>query len=375
MLVELKARFDEARNVGFATRLEEAGCNVAYGIVGLKTHAKCMLVVRREKSAAFGLRTYVHIGTGNYNPSTASLYTDMGVLSCDPQLGEDVVDMFKFLTGIHLQRAVGGFRKLLVGNEYMKAQLLTLIDSEIESAKAGHPAALCIKARPARPTWLKRLSCDGGVQSCTRGRPHIVCESVPRRAAKFVWPGLQVNGLDDTTMVAKLYEAADAGVRVDCIVRGVCRLRPGIPGRSENIRVVSIIGRFLEHHRIYTFHNRGKPLYYIASADWMKRNLNNRIEVGVPVQRARSMDRLREQLSMCLLDKWAWEMLPDGSYRRPATRTDEAGRSSVLLGQPGYPPEQLQQLEEKGTQACLMWSILHKIQARSDDGKAAEKFF
>ena len=147
VLVELKARFDEARNVGFATRLEEAGCNVAYGIVGLKTHAKCMLVVRREKSAAHGLRTYVHISTGNYNPSTASAYTDMGVLSCDPQLGEDVVDLFKFLTGIHLQSAVGGFRKLLVGNQYMKGQLLELIDKEIEVAQRGGPAALTIKVR------------------------------------------------------------------------------------------------------------------------------------------------------------------------------------------------------------------------------------
>ena len=147
VLVELKARFDEARNVGFATRLEEAGCNVAYGIVGLKTHAKCMLVVRREKSTTHGLRTYVHIGTGNYNPSTASTYTDMGVLSCDPQLGEDVVDMFKFLTGIHLQKAVGGFRKLLVGNQYMKGQLLELIDREIAVARRGGPAALCIKVR------------------------------------------------------------------------------------------------------------------------------------------------------------------------------------------------------------------------------------
>jgi hypothetical protein len=147
VLVELKARFDEARNVGYATRLEEAGCNVAYGIVGLKTHAKCVLVVRREKSAAYGLRTYVHIGTGNYNPSTAALYTDLGLLSCDQQLGEDVVDLFKFLTGIHLQKAVGGFRKLLVGNQYMKAQLLSLIDSEIDSAKRGYPAAVCIKVR------------------------------------------------------------------------------------------------------------------------------------------------------------------------------------------------------------------------------------
>ena len=150
VLVELKARFDEARNVGFATTLEEAGCNVAYGIVGLKTHAKCMLIVRRERSTPHGLRTYVHIGTGNYNPSTASTYTDLGLLSCDPQLGEDVVDLFKYLTGIHLQKAVGGFRRLLVGNQYMKGQLLALIDKEIAAARRGEYAGLCIKVRCTR---------------------------------------------------------------------------------------------------------------------------------------------------------------------------------------------------------------------------------
>ena len=173
---------------------------------------------------------------------------------------------------------------------------------------------------------------------------------------------MQVNGLDDQQMVAKLYEASAAGVRVDCIVRGVCRLRPGIPGRSENVRVVSVIDRFLEHHRIFSFYNGGRPLYYIASADWMKRNLNNRIEVAVPIKRALSKERLREQLATCLLDPWAWEMLPDGSYRRPATRVAEAGSSAVMLGQAGFSEEQMAQLTERGTQGCLMWSILQKIQ-------------
>lgn len=171
-----------------------------------------------------------------------------------------------------------------------------------------------------------------------------------------------MNGIDDQEMCAKLYEASSHGVRVDCIVRGVCRLRPGIPGRSENIRVVSIIGRFLEHHRIYSFYNGGKPRYYIASADWMKRNLNNRIELAVPVKRTRSKERLRETLSLCLLDKWAWEMLPDGSYQRPATRTDEAAQSAVLLRQPGFSDEQMEQLVAHGAQGCLTWSILQKIQ-------------
>jgi polyphosphate kinase len=174
VLVELKARFDEARNVGFATRLEEAGCNVAYGIVGLKTHAKCMLVVRREKSAAHGLRTYVHIGSGNYNPSTASTYTDLGLLSCDPQLGEDVVDMFKFLTGIHLQRAVGGFRKLLVGNQYMKGQLLALIDGEIAAARRGEPAALCIKVRTWGHCCIADVHCAEPMVISVEARPSHV---------------------------------------------------------------------------------------------------------------------------------------------------------------------------------------------------------
>jgi hypothetical protein len=398
VLVELKARFDEARNVGFATRLEEAGCNVAYGIVGIKTHAKCMLVVRREKSAEHGLRTYVHIGTGNYNPSTASLYTDLGVLSCDPQLGEDVVDVFKFLTGIHLQKAVGGFRRLLVGNQYMKGKLLELIEKEMAAARQGHPAALCVKvchplcrsvgwaAGPHMSLFVGCLSCKtvpaqlpalpSRQVHLSPGRLHTGRASVHKRghalpclAASNSCCGehikgaaMQVNGLDDRQMVAKLYEASAAGVRIDCIVRGVCRIRPGIPGRSENIRVVSIIGRFLEHHRIYCFYNGGKPLYYIASADWMKRNLDNRIEIAVPVRRTRSRDRLREQLSMCLLDKWAWEMMPDGSYRRPATRTDEAPLSAVMLGQDGFSLAQMEQLNLHGTQGCLMWSILQKIQ-------------
>lgn len=171
----------------------------------------------------------------------------------------------------------------------------------------------------------------------------------------------QVNGLDDADMCAKLYEAAAAGVRIDLIVRGVCRVRPGIPGVSESIRVVSVLGRFLEHHRVYCFFNRGRPTYHVASADWMRRNLERRVEVAVPVSRERSRERLRELLALCLLDELAWEMQADGAYRRPATRTAEAPASAPLLRQPTYAPEQLRILREQGVQGCLMWSIWEKI--------------
>ena len=203
VLVELKARFDEARNVGFAHRLEDAGCNVAYGLVGLKTHSKATLVVRQEED---GLRTYVHIGTGNYNPSTATVYTDFGLFSCNRDLGLDVADLFKYLTGYHRQLS---YRKLLVAPNTMRKQFLALLDREIENAAAGRPSGVVIKA----------------------------------------------NGLDDVTMVEKVYECSRAGVKVDIIVRGICRVRPGVPGQSENVRVISVIGRFLEHHRIYAFCN------------------------------------------------------------------------------------------------------------------------
>ncbi|CAI7906568.1 unnamed protein product, partial [Closterium sp. NIES-53] len=264
VLVELKARFDEARNVGFAQKLENAGCHVAYGLVGLKTHCKCIMVVREEEE---GFRTYVHIGTGNYNPRTASVYTDFGLFSCRPELGEDVRDLFKYLTGYHRQNK---YNRLLVAPGTMRREFLRLIDREIANAAAGLPAHVVIKC----------------------------------------------NGLDDEVMVAKIYEAVGSGVKVDCIVRGMCRLRPGVPGVSENLRVVSIIGRFLEHHRIFKFENGGDPQYYIGSADWMSRNLTRRVEVVTPVEDRAIKSELQSIIDACLFDKrQAWQLQPDGRYR------------------------------------------------------------
>jgi len=267
VLVELKARFDEARNVGFAHLLEDAGVNVAYGLIGLKTHCKATLVVRQESG---GLRTYVHIGTGNYNPRTATVYTDYGLLTCDPELGADVTDLFKYLTGYHRQ---GEYRKLLVAPNNMRNQFVDLIDQEIANAKAGKPARITVK----------------------------------------------VNGLDDKVMVAKLYEASIAGVQCDCIVRGICGVRPGVPGLSENIRVISIIGQFLEHHRAFRFYNNGDPLFFIGSADWMTRNLMRRVEAATPVEDANLKKQIESLLDTCLSDEvTAWELQSDGRYILPA---------------------------------------------------------
>mmetsp|Transcript_17988 Transcript_17988/g.61289 ORF Transcript_17988/g.61289 Transcript_17988/m.61289 type:complete len:984 (-) Transcript_17988:169-3120(-) len=267
VLVELKARFDEARNVGFARKLERAGANVAYGLVGLKTHCKLALVVRQEEDR---LRTYVHVGTGNYNPRTAAVYTDFGMFTCDEEIGQDAHDLFKYLTGYHRQQT---YRKLLVAPNAMRAEFIKMIDNEIKNAQAGKPASVTVK----------------------------------------------VNGLDDKALVSKLYEAGMAGVRVDCVVRGICMLRPGVKGLSDNIRVVSVVGRFLEHHRVFRFENGGEPLYYMGSADWMARNLTRRVEAAVPVTDPRAKAQLAAVLDAALSDSvTAWEMRPTGDYVRPA---------------------------------------------------------
>lgn len=308
VLVEIKARFDEARNCDIAQKLEHAGCHVAYGLVGVKTHCKTMLVVRRERRAPNGLRSYVHTGTGNYNPSTAKLYTDFGLLTCDPDLCQDVVDLFKHLTGLHNQKSVGGYKKLLLCSEFMQKQFLDLIDQEIAFAKDGKPAAICLK----------------------------------------------MNGLDERVMVEKLYEASQAGVRIDCIVRGICRLRPGVPELSENIRVISIIGRYLEHDRVACFHNNGDPLYFLGSADWLPRNIYDRVEVVAPVQDENLKAKIRDYLSICLFDRQdAWEMLPDQRYQKPASRTEEATLSAPLIGHPE--PAKLKRIAtDLGTQNALI---------------------
>ncbi len=231
-LIELKARFDEEPNIEWAQQLDEAGVHVVYGIIGLKTHGKLTLVVRREGAA---LRRYVHIASGNYNPTTSCTYTDVGLFTADPEIGADATDLFNYLTGCTRQTE---YRKLLVAPVNLREKMTELIHREIEHRNAGREA---------------------------------------RIVAKF-------NRLADKQIIQKLYEASNAGVEIDLIVRGICMLRPGVPGLSENITVRSIVGRFLEHSRIFHFKNGGDDEVYIGSADWMSRNLQNRIEVVAPVK-------------------------------------------------------------------------------------------
>jgi polyphosphate kinase len=278
--VEIKARFDEAANIEWAERLENVGAHVAYGVVGLKTHAKVALVVRQERD---GLRCYSHIATGNYNNETARLYTDLGLFTCREEIAEDVVQLFNMLTGyVHQPR----FKRLLVAPINMRQRFLELIQREVEHQKAGR----------------------GG---------HIIAK---------------VNALEDKQMCRALYEASAAGVRMDLIVRGVCRLRPGLPGHSETIRVISIVGRFLEHARIFRFANGGRPEHFIGSADWMSRNLDFRVEAVVPVEEPRLQEELDAVLDLELGDNVkAWEMRPDGSYVRRRPGKGEEPRSSQDL--------------------------------------------
>jgi polyphosphate kinase len=269
VLVEVKARFDEASNIGWARVLEQAGCHVAYGLVGLKTHAKTALVVRRERG---GIRRYVHIGTGNYNAKTARLYTDLGLLSCDEDLGADLTDLFNSLTGY----ARGGrYRKILLAPTSLREQVIELIERTAE-------------------------------------------RHTPRRPGSIV---MQMNSLVDADCIRALYAASRAGVQIDLVVRGICRLRPGVPGVSENIRVRSIVGRFLEHSRIWVFANGRRRDYYIGSADLMPRNLDLRVEAVTSVTDPDLTGRLQEVLDVMLADNvQAWELSEDGSWqrRRPA---------------------------------------------------------
>jgi polyphosphate kinase len=265
IFVELKARFDEARNVSWVRRLEEAGATVVYGVVGLKNHAKVGLVLRRE---ADGLRRYVHVGTGNYNAATARAYTDLGLFSADPELGADIHDLFNQLLGS--SRPPGGsFRRIAVAPETLLPWLLAMIEREAGHARAGRPARIRAK----------------------------------------------LNGLADEEVIEALYAASRAGVTVELVVRGLCTLRPGVPGHSERIRVVSRLGRFLEHARIYHFGNGGADEYFIGSADWRPRNLRRRIEVVAPVADPAARERLCGLLEAELADPGAWELQPDGGYR------------------------------------------------------------
>ncbi|MGH7580981.1 MAG: polyphosphate kinase 1 [Gemmatimonadales bacterium] len=266
LFVELKARFDETRNVGWVRRLEEAGATVVYGVVGLKNHAKVGLVLRREED---GLRHYVHIGTGNYNAATAKVYTDLSLFSADPDIGADVHDLFNQLTGSSRAPA-GSFRRIAVAPEGLLPWLLERIEREIGHAQAGRPARIRAK----------------------------------------------LNGVADTEVVQALYRASRAGVTIELIVRGLCILRPGVPGHSDRIRVVSRLGRFLEHARIYHFGNGGEDEYYIGSADWRPRNLRMRVEVVAPVTDRDARTTLDAVLTRELADPEVWELDPDGSYHR-----------------------------------------------------------
>ncbi len=272
-LVELKARFDEERNVQLAQRLEKAGVHVVYGVVGLKTHTKTSLVVRHESD---GMRCYAHIGTGNYHAKTASLYTDLGLFTSDPTITADMIELFHYLTGMSQHR---DFKKLLIAPINMRSRFVEMIDREIKHCKA----------------WRKR-----GADPEDPDRPAITAK---------------MNSLEDRGICRKLYEASQAGVRIKLVVRGFCTLRPGVPGLSENITVVSVIGRFLEHSRIFSFHNAGKHEYYIGSADWMYRNLDNRVECITPITDPVLQARLKQTLDIVLNDqRQAWDMQPDGIY-------------------------------------------------------------
>jgi polyphosphate kinase len=282
VLVELKARFDEENNIKWAKRLESVGVHVVYGLAGLKTHCKTVMVVRREHDR---IRRYVHIGTGNYNPKTARLYTDLGLFSCNEDLGADVTDVFNFLTGYSRQK---DYRMLLVAPVNMRDRFISLIHREIENVQNGLSGRIVVK----------------------------------------------MNSLVDPEIISTLYEASRAGVQIDLIVRGICCLRPGLKDISENIRVISIVGRFLEHSRLYYFYNNGQEEIFIGSADWMPRNLDRRVEVITPIIDPDIAKDLQEILGIMLADnRQAWELQPDGSYiqRRPAEDSSEASSQKILM--------------------------------------------
>jgi polyphosphate kinase len=268
VVIELMARFDEAANIMLANKLQEAGAHVVYGAVGHKTHSKIILIVRREGRV---LRRYVHLGTGNYHPRTTSLYTDFGLFSCDPVLSRDVQKVFHMLTA---PGTLGKLQKLVQSPFALHDRVLALIHAEAECARAGKKARIIAK----------------------------------------------MNALVDVQVIQALYAASQAGVKIELIVRGVCSLRPGIKGISDNIKVRSIVGRFLEHSRIYYFFNDGAPLVFLASADWMQRNFFKRVETCTPVEDAKLRERvIKEGLNSYLRDtKRAWLLQSDGSYaRRP----------------------------------------------------------
>ncbi|MDQ3064572.1 MAG: polyphosphate kinase 1, partial [Acidobacteriota bacterium] len=279
-LVELKARFDEENNIEWARRLENEGVHVIYGMRGLKTHSKVTLVVRSEKG---DLRRYVHLATGNYNPTTSRIYTDLGLLTANTEIGEDASDLFNFLTGYSYQAE---YRQLMIAPINMREQMLELIEREIENQSSGKEARIIVK----------------------------------------------INSLTDDKIIRALYRASQAGVKIDLIVRGICVLRPGIEGLSENIRVISVVGRFLEHSRIFYFANGGEEEIYIGSADWMHRNLDRRVEAIVPINDARLRESIKQEiLEIYLKDNVNARILkPDGTYQKIVAKSEEAEFASQM---------------------------------------------
>ena len=279
--VELKARFDESANIRWANHMEENGIHVAYGVVGLKTHSKVVFVLRRDYD---GLRRYAHLGTGNYHSGTARLYSDLGILTSDPVVGRDLTELFNFLTTGFVPNR--GYQKLLPAPKHLKKGLLARIRREIEKHTSESPGLIQFK----------------------------------------------MNALEDRDVTRALYEASRAGVHVDLIVRDTCRLRPGIPGLSDNVNIISIVGRFLEHTRIFYFRNQGDEEYFIGSADLMKRNLESRVETVVPIETPALRQELRQIIDIQLADRrCAWDMRADGSYVQRRPRDGEDGRSSQEL--------------------------------------------
>jgi len=280
-VVEIKARFDEEHNIEWAKRLAESGVHVVYGLVGLKTHSKVALVVRREDH---GLQTYTHIATGNYNPTTSRVYTDLGLLTSDSMIGDDATDLFNFLTGFSMQK---DFSRLMVAPLNLRRRMMKLIKRETEHAVAGRPAYIAAK----------------------------------------------INRLTDLPIIEALYEASQAGVKIDLIVRGACMIRPGEPGLSQTIHVRSVVGRFLEHSRIFYFANGGEEEVYIGSADWMARNLDRRVEVVVPVLDPQLQSYLKDTVIAAYLrdNVKARVMNSDGSYERPAMQPGEESFNSQLF--------------------------------------------
>jgi polyphosphate kinase len=280
VVIELKARFDEQSNIEWARRLERAGVHVVYGFPGLKVHGKVLMVIREDED---GLRRYLHFGTGNYNEKTARFYTDLGLFTCRPTLGADTLSLFNALTGYS---KVTDFDDLLVAPMTMRREVLARIDRETEHARAGRPAGIRAK----------------------------------------------LNALTDLEIARALYRASQGGVEIDLVVRGMCVLRPGVPGLSERIRIRSIVGRFLEHSRIYVFENGGEREVYLSSADWMGRSLDRRVELAVPVQDPALAETVDRRILGLLLRETAKsrELLPDGTYRR--------------VGQPNRPTVDAQRL-------------------------------